>query len=155
MEIDEFDKECVSVMIKSETVNSSSEDEEDMDFVEDEALLTKCKSSYKAFIDWHNHQNISSFSEDVFLVYFKELLEKNTPPLELYQEYYRLKREVFKNHKVVLKNYTKLRGFLKCELDKYENKNEGTFNADEMNRFLNEAPDCDYLATKVRSFLNN
>lgn len=124
----------------STTANTNSED----------FIHKKLKDCYNAFIDWQNHENRSGFSEDVFLHYFKDLSKNDKSPLLLFREYCMLKNVILKNHSIVLSDYKELRTFLNHQLEQAKMENYKTFTADELKIFINEAPDDEYLTTKVR-----
>lgn len=133
----------------SEVLNSDSKEEDNvvMDTSENE-IKTEYEASYKTFLDWQHHQNISSFSEDTLLYYFKDFSQKHTSSLSLYRKYYTLKYALFKKHNFDLRNCTKIRAFLRSQLERNQEK---SFSAEEINKFITEAPDNEYLATKVRN----
>lgn len=91
--------------------------------------------SYNQFMIWRESKHASSFSEHVFLTYFKELSEKRKPT-SLWVQYSMLRTTLGIYHGVDIAQYLELRAMLKRK---------------EVNRFLHEAPDYKYLFAKVNS----
>lgn len=119
------------------------------------ALPEKSKERYEfvynTFMDWRRLKNIDSFSEDVLLAYFKELSEKYAFS-SLLMTCSMLRTTLYLNHKINIRDYSKLRLFLKSRSKGVQAKKTKTFTPVEINRFINEAPDYIYLVTKVMIF---
>lgn len=105
-------------------------------------------TAYKTFMDWRSDKNASSFSENTLLAYFTELSKKYKSST-LWTQYSMLKSTLSINNSINIESYPKLRAFLKRKSEGYEAKKAKTFTADELNKFIQEAPDEIYLATKV------
>jgi hypothetical protein len=116
-------------------------------------LPEKSRKKYEAtlanFMTWRNQKNITSFSEDVLLVYFDELSEKYQSS-SLWAHYSMLRSTLDINSGIKIENYSKLRAFLKRKSEGYTPKKAATFTPAQIKKFMNEAPDQIYLATKVR-----
>lgn len=104
---------------------------------------------YKNFQDWCSSKNIkSSFTENVLLAYFSELSTKYKAS-SLWTFYSMLRSTLNINNGINIENYLKLRAFLKRQSEKHVAKKAKTFTPEQLNSFINEAPNEKYLATKV------
>lgn len=138
--------------------DSSDSDADEMDMLHNnsrpfaKALPEKSKDKYEfaynAFMEWRRLKNIDSFSEDVLLAYFKELAEKYAFS-SLLMTCSMLRTTLYLNHKINLRQYSKLRLFIKSKSKGVQAKKTKTFTPVEINKFINEAPDYVYLVTKV------
>lgn len=109
----------------------------------------KYQMAYNTFMDWCSNKNIKSLSENVLVDYFQELSQKYKP-LSLWTLYSMLRSTLNMYQNVSLKNYSKLREFLKSySADNPSKHPSKTFTAEQINRFLTEAPDEKYLVAKV------
>lgn len=103
---------------------------------------------YRQFMDWRKIKNINSFSENVLVAYFNEkssLMKSST----LWKIYSMLRSTISVKHNVEISTYTKLKAFLKRKSDGFQPKKSKTLSAEEVRKFIDEAPDEIYLATKV------
>ena len=105
-------------------------------------------NAYRQFMDWRNQKNVTSLSENVFLAYFEELSRKY-PSSTLCTFYSMLRSTLNLYHEVEINKHSKLRALLKRKSDGYQKKKSKTFSPEEINKFLNIAPDVVHLATKV------
>lgn len=104
--------------------------------------------AYDNFIEWQQQKNCSNFSENVFLAYFKE---KSTiwKPSTMWAQYSMLRSMMGLNQEIKINLYMKLIAFIKCKSKGYHCKKAKVFTTQEVKRFLHEAPDEEYLASKV------
>lgn len=109
----------------------------------------KYKAVYKAFMDWQSLKKMNSFSENVLLDYFEELSKKYASS-SLWAAYSMLRSTLAINNDISIESYSKLHSFLKRKSEGFQPKKAKTFTSDEINRFINEAPDYRYLAVKVK-----
>lgn len=122
------------------------------------SLLPNTKSKYKVvydnFVRWKNKNKMRSFTEDVFLAYFRELAIKYKPTT-LWSMCSMLKSTVLTTNGVDIKTYANLNNYLRECSNGYE---PGTkikiLSPTDIETFLSEAPDRQYLATKVGSTAN-
>lgn len=105
--------------------------------------------TYQAFMDWRRRNEVDSFSQEVLLAYFKDIWKNYKSPFTLYRQYTILKITLNVNHNINLGTYSKLRKFVKCQNEGYQVKKAKTFTPSEINKFIDEAPDDQYLVTKV------
>lgn len=105
-------------------------------------------SAYDQFTKWRNEKKTSSFSENVLLAYFGELANKYKPS-SLWSTYSMLKTTLQSKDCINIKEYAKLSAFLKRQSDGYVCKKSKVLTGDNVEKFINEAPDEKYLATKV------
>lgn len=99
-------------------------------------------------MDWQLSNATSSFSENVLLAYFRELAIKYKSS-SLWARYSMLKSTLNLNQGVNIETYPKLVAFLKRKSENYNRKKAKTLTSEQIKMFLNEAPDQNYLATKV------
>ncbi|XP_073964583.1 uncharacterized protein [Choristoneura fumiferana] len=104
--------------------------------------------AYANFIQWKNSKNASSFSENVFMAYFSELA-KRYKPSSLWCIYSMLKSTVQNKNAIDIKAYTNLTAFLKRRSDGFYSRKSKVLTPNEVEKFIKEAPDNQYLATKV------
>ncbi|XP_073956428.1 uncharacterized protein [Choristoneura fumiferana] len=113
----------------------------------------KYMQAYANFIQWKNSKNASSFnassfSENVFMAYFSELA-KRYKPSSLWCIYSMLKSTVQNKNAIDIKAYTNLTAFLKRRSDGFYSRKSKVLTPNEVEKFIKEAPDNQYLATKV------
>lgn len=104
--------------------------------------------SYNDFMKWRSDKKVKSLSESVFLTYFNDL-SKRVKPSTLWSVYSMLKTTMTTRHNVNLKNFDKLTSFLKRQSEGFRSKKSKVLTAQDVETFLNQAPDEVYLATKV------
>ncbi|KAJ8706480.1 hypothetical protein PYW07_012558 [Mythimna separata] len=105
-------------------------------------------TTYENFLKWKNKKNAKSFSENVVLAYFNELASKYKPS-SLWTTYSMLKTTLKMNNGVDIKLYSNLIAFLKRRSDGFIKKKSKVLSSDDVEKFLRDAPDSQYLATKV------
>lgn len=108
--------------------------------------------TYDAFNTWKTAKGAKSVSESVLLVYFQHL-SSTKKPSSLWCIYSMLKSTISIKHNVEIKNYTKLLSFLKRKSEGHRAKKSKVFTAQNIETFLNEAPDHNFLAVKVSTYL--
>ncbi|KAF2878948.1 hypothetical protein ILUMI_27221 [Ignelater luminosus] len=105
--------------------------------------------SYNQFMNWREAKDIkSSFSEDVLMTYFRELSEK-IKPSSLWAQYSMLRSTLSIYNYVDITQYLKLRALLRRKSDGYKPQKSKILTSQEVNQFLDDAPDDKYLFTKV------
>lgn len=109
--------------------------------------------AYNAFMKWRLNKNVSSFSEDTLLVYFKEISLKFKSST-LWTKYSMIRSILNIRHNVKIEKYGRLRAFLKRRSEGFLPKKSEVFTGEEINKFIEEAPDTQYLATKVSYLIN-
>ncbi|CAK1603812.1 unnamed protein product [Parnassius mnemosyne] len=105
-------------------------------------------STYDEFIAWREEKKANSFSENVMLAYFSELSAK-LKPSTLWSRFSIIKSMLKIRNNVDISQYPKLNAFLKRLSDGFTTKKSKILTSNEVERFLNEAPDVRYLTTKV------
>lgn len=103
---------------------------------------------YEHFIEWKMEHKATSFSENVIMAFFLELSKKYQAST-LWSKYSMLKAMMKTKNDVDIKNYTKLTAFLKRLSVGHQSKKSKVLTAENVEQFINDAPDQQYLATKV------
>ncbi|KAK5645176.1 hypothetical protein RI129_006476 [Pyrocoelia pectoralis] len=103
---------------------------------------------YNQFMEWRTKNNIASYSENVLIVYFEELSNKIKSP-SLWTRYSIRKSTLNIKNQINIAQYPKLHALLKRKSEGYNGKKSKTFSPNEIKTFINEAPDSNYLLTKV------
>jgi hypothetical protein len=104
--------------------------------------------AYNLFTDWRQEKGANTFSETVLLSYFIELSQTRQPST-MWSIYSMLKATIKTKNNVHIETYPKLISFLKRNAVGHKSKKSKIFTASNIEIFLNEAPDCDFLAAKV------
>lgn len=139
-------------------LNQSASDSELSDFISANAaaiinnlLPTKSKENYlktyEEFSTWRSAKGLS-ISESVLLVYF-DYLSKTKNPNTLWCIYSKLKATINIKHSIEINRFKKLLVFLKRKSEGHCAKKSKIFTTQNVEKFLNEAPDEIFLATKV------
>lgn len=124
------------------------------DLFDDNATTEKTQERYKiiyeTFVKWKQSNGFNSFDEDVFLAYFNEA-SKTYKSSTLKSMYSILKRMCVHFNKIDITPYNRLLDLIKEHqvTTLYERRKCKVFTAEEINRFMVEAPDKHYLAMKV------
>ena len=88
-------------------------------------------------------------SENVFLAYFGELASKFKPS-SLWSIYSLLRTVLSIRNDTNIANYQKLKSFLKRQSDGFKSKKSKILTAEDINKFIKEAPDYKYLFSELR-----
>lgn len=121
-----------------------------------ELLPIKSRKRYELansqFEDWRKKNNVkSSYSENVLMAYFGELSAKVSPNT-LWTQYSMLKSTLSIHQNINISQYIKLRAFLKRKNDGYLPKKSKVLSSQEIQTFLNDAPNNKFLLHKVNFF---
>lgn len=119
------------------------------DFIPSDRTLGRYRTTYDAFIKWQESNDLNTFDEDVLLTYFKDL-SKTYKSSTLKSTYSMLKKTLSHNDNVDIGTFSRLLEFIKKNSVGFESEKFKVFTPEEINRFLVEAPDHDYLLMKVR-----
>lgn len=103
---------------------------------------------FKMFESWMNSRKIKGIDENVLLAYFLHL-QKKLAPSSLWTKYSMLRSTIHLYKKIDISKYGKLTSFLKSKSQGYKPKKSKTLERPEIEKFLNEAPDDEYLLMKV------
>lgn len=105
--------------------------------------------TYEEFINWRKGKDIkSSFSENVLLAYMDEL-SKKVRPNTLWSIYSMLRTTLYINHNVDIAKYLKIKAFLKRKNDGYKPKKSSILTTLQINDFITQASDDQFLFSKV------
>lgn len=108
----------------------------------------KYNYSYNRFMEYRKNKNASSFSENVVMAYFLELGSKMKSST-LWSNYSMLKATFAIRHNVNISKYPKLRSLLKRQGEGYRPKKAKILTKEQINTFIQEASDNEYLMIKV------
>lgn len=104
---------------------------------------------YNYFKVWRREKGIkNSFAEEIFLLYFEELSQKYCSST-LWAYYSMLKSCIQVYDKIDIGKYNRLITFIKQKHKGYKAKKAKTFTALEVAKFCHDAPDDEFLVTKV------
>ncbi|XP_065168248.1 uncharacterized protein [Atheta coriaria] len=105
-------------------------------------------NAYEAFNKWREENNLTSSSEEVLLIYFKELATKYKPS-SLWTQYSMVKSTLNIHENVNVDKYRKLTAFLKTQSQGFTPKKACKFTLQNIDEFLRTASQYKYLPTKV------
>lgn len=108
----------------------------------------KYENAYRRFMDYRMSKNTSSFSENVVMAYFLDLCLKMKSST-LWANYSMLKSTLALKHNVDISTYSKLRSLLKRQAQGYRAKKSKILTKEEIEKFIQEAPDKENLMIKV------
>lgn len=140
-----------------------SSDDDDMDYLTDEATksasahdkpaipqLSKAKYNYvyETFHKWNKKKGAKTITEDVMIKFFTEFSEKYKPNT-LWAYYSMIKSTLRLKDNFDISPYSKLLEFLKGKSAEHKPIKAKVFTEVEIEKFLNEAPDEQWLDLKV------
>jgi hypothetical protein len=111
----------------------------------------KYMTAYEKFKEWRLKEE-APISENVLLAYF-DMLKNKFKPSSLWSTHSMLKLTIKINDNVDITKFSKLFALLKRYSDGYVPTKSKILNNDDIQNFLNTAPDNIYLATKVCSYV--
>lgn len=103
--------------------------------------------AYNRFEEWRQRKKVN-ISEKVMLAYFFEKA-KNTKSSTLWSHYSMLKTTIYMKHNIDIRKFCNLLAFLKRKSEGYRPKKSKILTRSNIERFLMEANDHDYLLLKV------
>ncbi|KAF7998425.1 hypothetical protein HCN44_009823 [Aphidius gifuensis] len=105
---------------------------------------------YNEFIAWMKSRKINSMSEDVLMVYFNHLVvDTNIAPSTAWTRWSMIKSTLQQYHNVDIRNYNKLKAFVKRYQKGYKPKKSEILMAEDMKNFCEKADDRQHLADKI------
>lgn len=120
--------------------------------VTDNLLPEKSRDLYlKAYItfkNWCDSNNVNIISENVLLAYFQDYAN-GKKACTLWAHYSMLKATISLKENIDISKFFKLVAFLKRQNIHYRPKKSSVFTQEEITKFLTEASDECYIATKV------
>lgn len=135
--------------LSSASCDDDSKEDPDSGLVSDKSK-GNYNSRYRLFVEWRKkYSNTNDLTEDVLLAYFKELSDKNYLPSTLWSIYSILKTMLKEKENFDITGYLNLNDFLKEKSRGFKSKKALHLTAKNVSDFLNNAPDYDYLASKV------
>mgnify|MGYP005980463671 CR=1 FL=1 len=123
----------------------------------EELLPSKSKERYEKqfqiFEDWRRLKNVTSLTEDVFLAYFAEK-SSSYKASSLWSTYSMLKAVLLLKENLDISKFCKVTAYLKRKSTGYQPKKSKCLSRDQIDKFLLEAPDKEFLLMKV-SYYND
>lgn len=115
-------------------------------------LPDKSKGRYlkelEKFRHWMKSKNVSTVTEEVVVAYFNGLIGKYAPP-SLWSTYSMLRSTLFIYEKVDISKFKTLFAIIKSKSKGYEPKKAKTFERKDVEKFMKDAPDEEFLLMKV------
>ena len=108
----------------------------------------KYELEYAMIVSYKKKIRTTSSSENILIAYFTELKKKYKPSL-LWNYYSMLKTTPIIKEKIDIDQYCALPLLLKKEAKGFESEKLKVFTVAQINKFLQEVPDIQYLAHKV------
>lgn len=108
----------------------------------------KYNSVYQKFQTWRKTKNNDPISEEILLKYFTELAE-SIKPSSLWAIFSMLKTTIKIYDQCDIGSYSNLLALLKRNSENYIPKKSSVLSDEDIAKFLNDAPDDQYLAMKV------
>ncbi|XP_037024953.1 uncharacterized protein LOC119066533 isoform X3 [Bradysia coprophila] len=110
--------------------------------------LAKYNQTYLQFRKWNDSNGMRAISENVLLEYFEDVSTRSKPTT-LFAVYSMLKSTFRSKENVDIGSYSRLLEFLKVKNVGYKPVKAKAFTDDEIERFVNEAPDDRWLDVKA------
>lgn len=105
---------------------------------------------YNFFNNWRTEKKVELTTENVLLAYYGEL-SSTKKASTLWASYSMLRSCLNVYENLDISKFVRLQAFLKRQSDGYEPKKSKILEQDQINRFIHEADDLNYLAVKVSS----
>lgn len=110
------------------------------------------QKAYEHFIDWCENKEVQRYSENILLAYMSEMSAKYKSS-SLWSYYSKLKSTLLINKNVDIGKFSKLLAFLRKKSDGYVPKKSKILSREQILKFVEEAPDHNYLVTKIAVLL--
>lgn len=104
--------------------------------------------TYKNFIQWCEEKSLRTYTERVLLTYFLKLGEKMKSST-LWSRFSMLRATLKIKNGIEIGNYSELIALLKRKSEGYKPKKSEVLTKEEIDKFINNAPDTKYLMVKV------
>ena len=104
--------------------------------------------AYNRFIQWCTEMNVKTYTESVLLAYFANL-SATMKSSTLWSMYSMLRSTLNLKNGFNISGYSKLKAYLKKQNVGYKPKKSRVLTKEQMDQFLNSAPDLQYLMIKV------
>ncbi|KAJ8922089.1 hypothetical protein NQ315_004021 [Exocentrus adspersus] len=110
------------------------------------------EAQYDTFVKWCCQRKLENVNEDVLLVFFAEK-SKTLSSSTLWAHYSMLKTMLNVKRNIDVSKFYKLSAFLKRKSEGYKPKKAKVLTLDQIDKFLLEAPDKDFLMIKTSASL--
>lgn len=98
------------------------------------------EKAYARFMAWLASQGTDRISENTLLPYFREML-KEKKPTTMWSEYSALKKMLRVRHAIDISAFASISDTLKQESKRHQKKKAATFTSEQVDEFLEKAPD--------------
>lgn len=105
---------------------------------------------YQHFVEWCRQKSINDYTEDVLIEYFKELVAQNRRGL--WALFSMLKCCILIHNNIDISQYPKLLDYLKSQSVHAQPKKSRALTEDQINLFIDQADDREFLLMKVMCF---
>lgn len=112
------------------------------------------EQQYETFLKWCREKEVTNFSEDALLVFFSEKAKK-VASSTIWSHYSMIKTMLNVKHNIDLSKFSKLTSLLKRKNVGYKPKKSKVLTAEQVDKFLMEAPDDTFLMVKVSICTNH
>ena len=115
----------------------------------------KYDNAFSHFKEWKRENHLTSSSEDTLMAFFEDMSEKYAPNT-LWSMYSMIRSKLLQTENTDISKYASLKRFISVANQNYTPKKAKILSTQNIENFLNKAPDQHYLAIKVRNQkLNN
>lgn len=112
------------------------------------------EKEYDAFTKWCSSKYVEEISEDVLIAYFEDKF-KDKKSSSLWCYYSMLKSTLSVKNNISINKYARLIAYLKKKSVGYRAKKSNVLKREDIEKFIKEAPDIDFLLLKVIFFILN
>lgn len=109
--------------------------------------------TYNLYIDWKKENKVINSTENCLLSYFEQYRQKYKPST-VWSHYSMLKATIKIKENIDISSFYTLTNIIKNNAKGFQSKKAKVFSGEELKRFLEEAPDNIYLASKVKIIID-
>ncbi|RZC00578.1 uncharacterized protein BDFB_012126, partial [Asbolus verrucosus] len=109
------------------------------------------EKTYGIFEDWFGAKKVKEIAEDVILAYLEQR-SRQVKPSTLWFTFSMLKATLNVKENINLGKFSKVAPYLKSKIIDHQKKKSAVFTKEDIEKFLNEADDQNYLLMKTANF---
>ncbi|KAJ6626763.1 Transcription factor grauzone, partial [Pseudolycoriella hygida] len=110
--------------------------------------INRYRQAYEVFKKWQTSYGSTGYDEKTMMAYFASVEEKYSPNT-MWSMYSMIRKTIIWKHNIDISKHSKLLSWLKQKNGGYKSTRSNVFEAEEISRFVVEAPNSSYLAMKV------